>query len=296
MFMGNLALKFNIKGGGVSHKVPNTLSGPLDNSTMLIGIDVTHPSPGSSEGAPSIAAVVASIDENLFQWPGSVRTQIGRKEMVDFLEDMVLERLDTWCKRHNKLPTKIVLYRDGVSEPQYKDVLNLELPSFEGAFAKRYGEKRNWPKMAIIVVGKRHHTRFYPTKVEDSDRSFNPQPGTVVDRGIAGRVLAEFWLQAHQGLQGTARPAHYVVIKDDIEFKADDLERITHHLCYLFNRATKAVSICPPAYYADLLCERGRAYLYTTLAEDRGGARFDPQQAEWIQGVHPRLKDSTWYI
>ncbi|KAK3709738.1 hypothetical protein LTR37_010765 [Vermiconidia calcicola] len=305
MFLGNLALKFNIKGGGVSHKIQNVLTKPLDNNTMLVGIDVTHPSPGSTQGAPSIACIVASTDEFLFQWPGSVRTQTGREEMVQGLEAMVLERLDLWRSKHNKLPTKIVIYRDGVSEGQYELVLSNELPAFVKAFDKQYGKVAQHPKVAIIIVGKRHHTRFYPTKVEDADYnaqrdkgSWNPLPGTIVDRGIAGRVLREFWLQAHQGLQGTARPAHYVVIKDDIAFEADELEQFTHNMCYLFNRATKAVSICPPAYYADLLCERGRAYLYSTLAENHASdsSQFDGDNAEWTGGVHERLKSSTWYI
>src|SRR5579859_159579 len=42
---------------------------------------------------------------------------------------------------------------------------------------------------------------------------------------------------------------------------ADALEDLTHNMCYLFGRATKAVSICPAAYYADLVCERARCYL-----------------------------------
>jgi hypothetical protein len=35
--------------------------------TMMVGIDVSHPGPGSREGAPSIAAVVASVDDNFVQ-------------------------------------------------------------------------------------------------------------------------------------------------------------------------------------------------------------------------------------
>ncbi|KAI7304111.1 Piwi-domain-containing protein, partial [Hortaea werneckii] len=88
MYMGNLALKFNIKSGGVNHHIEGTLGKPLDNKTMLMGIDVTHPSPGSKEGAPSISCVVASVDDYLTQWPGDIRTQTGRQEMVDGLEDM----------------------------------------------------------------------------------------------------------------------------------------------------------------------------------------------------------------
>ena len=62
-----------------------------------------------------------------------------------------------------------------------------------------------------------------------------------------------------QRVEGTARPAHYVVVQDQIGLEQVYLE--THKLCYLFGRTTKAVSNCPSAYYADLLCERARCYL-----------------------------------
>jgi hypothetical protein len=35
--------------------------------TMMVGIDVTHPGPDSRKGAPSIAAVVASVDDSFVQ-------------------------------------------------------------------------------------------------------------------------------------------------------------------------------------------------------------------------------------
>ncbi|KAK4891707.1 hypothetical protein LTR27_009715 [Elasticomyces elasticus] len=308
-YIGNEALKFNIKGGGINHiVVPTTLTRPLDSKTMLMGIDVTHPSPGSSENAPSISCVVASVDEHLTQWPGSIRTQTGRKEMVEELEAMVLERLDLWTKRSKGLPNKIILYRDGVSEGQFDQVLNLELPAFHKAFKGRYGDKKNWPKLTIIIVGKRHNTRFYPTKREDTDvykdregndkGSWNPKNGTIVDRHITGRIMREFYLQAHTGLKGSARPAHYVVLKDEIGFEADELEAFTHNLCYMFNRATKAVSIVPPAYYADLLCTRGRQYLFTSLAENQGtgAGKFNASGNEWTGGVHLNVNEVTWYV
>jgi hypothetical protein len=320
MYVGNLALKFNLKGGGVNHEIANTLANPLDPHTMLLGIDVTHPSPGSAKGAPSIATAVASRDRELSQWPGSLRKQKGKQEMIDegkaqygdcvnesILKEMVKERLEVWRRYNKTLPKKILLYRDGVSEGQYTLVLNQELPHFEDAFKDLYGAKANWPKMAVIVVGKRHHTRFYATNEQDADYnskmgrgSLNTKPGTVVDRGITGTTYHEFFLQAHQGLQGTARPGHYVVIKDDIGFDANSLEQVTHSLCYLFGRAPKAVSYVPPAYYADILATRGRAYLYNTLQENHSpesttgsGSLGD---TEWDGQIHPRLRDSMFYI
>lgn len=51
-------------------------------STMLVGIDVTHPGIGSKGGTPSIAAVVASVDDSFVQFPASIRIQESKKEVV----------------------------------------------------------------------------------------------------------------------------------------------------------------------------------------------------------------------
>ncbi|KAF2130605.1 Piwi-domain-containing protein [Dothidotthia symphoricarpi CBS 119687] len=291
-YFANVAMKFNQKLGGVNHTVE--FKAPLDAQTILFGIDVTHPSPGSADSSPSIAGVVASVDAVFSQYPASMRVQEGRKEMVTELQEMVEERLKLWRDRNKKLPTKVIVYRDGVSEGQYKIVLEQEYPAFKKAFDKLYGAESKHPKISIIVVGKRHHTRFYPTKEEDTDgKTGNPQPGTIVDRGVTGEKLFDFFLLAHQGLQGTSKPAHYVVLKDDNKLGADQLQQLTHSLCYTFARATRSVSICPPAYYADLLCERGRCYLQGVL-KGEGAVTMDASQ--WQGGVHAALKDTMFYL
>jgi eukaryotic translation initiation factor 2C len=69
-------------------------------------------------------------------------------------------------------------------------------------------------------------------------------------------------------------------------------------MCYGYHRATKAVSICTPAYYADLVAERGRAYLYRVMNEGSGAASvssFDPT-TEWAGGVHPNLATSQFWV
>ncbi|KAF2874318.1 Piwi domain-containing protein [Massariosphaeria phaeospora] len=294
-YFANVALKFNQKLGGVNHSIQLEKLKPLDPQTIVFGIDVTHPSPGSADSSPSIAGVVASVDQQFAQYPASMRTQEGRKEMVTELEEMIIERLRLWQKRNQgRLPTKVIVYRDGVSEGQYPIVMQAEYPAFVKAFEKLYGAVAKHPKISIIVVGKRHHTRFYPTKAEDSDqKTGNPQPGTVVDRGVTGEKLFDFFLLAHQGLQGTSKPAHYVVLKDDNKLGADQLQMLTHNLCYTFARATRAVSVCPPAYYADILCERGRSYLHGVLKGD-GAVAFS--NTEWQRDVHPDLAETMYYL
>ena len=80
----NVALKFNTKLGGVNHKLEeNSTAFKLltKEPTMLVGMDVTHPSPGSMKGTPSICAVVASMDDRFVHFPAGLSIQ--RNKNID---------------------------------------------------------------------------------------------------------------------------------------------------------------------------------------------------------------------
>ncbi|KAK0280678.1 hypothetical protein LTR54_006703 [Friedmanniomyces endolithicus] len=118
-------------------------------------------------------------------------------------------------------------------------------------------------QMTFVVVGKRHNTRFYPTHKSHTlvKLGRNVKPGLVVDEVITHPYSMDFYLQSHEPIKGTGRSAHYFVLQNNMGLTADDLQSITHTFCYAYTRATRGVSYCAPAYYADRLCERGRAYL-----------------------------------
>jgi eukaryotic translation initiation factor 2C len=206
-YFANVALKFNIRLGGTNQILPPTKLGILDEGkTMVVGIDVTHPSPGSSEGAPSVAAIVASVDKNLAQFLADIQINPSRQEPVENLVGMMKSRLQLWQRKNGNLPENVIVYRDGVSDGQYNIVLDQELPKLREACKILYPANSPQPKMTIIIVGKRHHTRFYPTKAADADeRSANTKNGTVVDRGVTEARLWDFFLQAHSS--GLGRPA-----------------------------------------------------------------------------------------
>ena len=76
------------------------------------------------EDALSVAAMVASVDGTLSQWPATLRVQTARQEKVNDLSPMLKRHLDIW-KNQNKsaLPENILVYRDGVSEGQYSMIM-----------------------------------------------------------------------------------------------------------------------------------------------------------------------------
>lgn len=109
---------------------------------------------------------------------------------------------------------------------------------------------------------------------------------------------------AHGGLQGSTRPTHYYVVHDEIGFKADELQGLTNSVSYMFARATKAVSLVSPAYYADLACERGRCYLHRLLVGLGSSGRLSSEEQVmreaadlWNNGVSGQaLKDTMYYL
>lgn len=152
MLVGNLALKFCAKAGGQAWSVDQKHLKLIDKDTMVVGIDVTHPSPDSQSNAPSIAAIVSSYDANLSGWAADVRIQHSRVEMVEGLTELMEGRLEVFRKKNGgKLPTKVMIYRDGVSEGQFKLVLNIEFPLIVKAFELLYGAQTKHPKVSIIV-------------------------------------------------------------------------------------------------------------------------------------------------
>ena len=189
------------------------------------------------------------------------------------------------------------------------------MPLIKVAFSKFHtnGEPYD-PKLTIVICGKRHHTRFFPTNAAHAAQDGNPRPGTVVDRGTAAIFEYDFYLQAHGGLQGSTRPTHYFVVHDEIGIGADQLQSLTNDISYMFARATKAVSLVSPAYYADLACERGRCYIHPLLqgisdsgtTTGSGGKGSDEEvlteaRRLWRydndpNGVSGTVKDTMFYI
>ena len=230
----------------------------LGPSNWFTGADVSHPGPGSH--LPSVAALVSSVDREFSQYVASVRVQEARAEMIEDMADMfevrsILYPILTTCRElcssqkaleafkqrnNNILPRRVLVFRDGVSEGEFLTVRNVECAAMQGweyirlppmflqfilfpaPLQKLYGPPGEWPSMAFIVVGKRHHFRFFPAdrNSEDEKGNGNLQAGFVVDTGepeatiqntpplsltpdIKHPVYPDFYLQSQPGLKGS---------------------------------------------------------------------------------------------
>ncbi|KAF6204633.1 hypothetical protein GE061_018793 [Apolygus lucorum] len=256
----NILLKVNAKINGINHNIaPEFWPSFLQRPVMVVGADVTHPSPDQQD-IPSVAAVAASHDASAFHYNMKWRLQSPREEMIQDLEAIMKDQLIFFYRRTGHKPEHILFYRDGVSEGQFKKVLDIELQAIRRA-CKGVGDDYE-PPITFLVVQKRHHTRFFPTNPKDADgRNQNVPAGTIVDTEIVHPTEFDFYLVSHASIQGTSRPTKYHVLWDDQKMPEQQLEEITYYLCHLFTRCTRSVSYPAPTYYAHLAAFRIRSYI-----------------------------------
>ncbi|KAF8894445.1 Piwi domain-containing protein [Infundibulicybe gibba] len=305
-YHNNLILKYaslapnKRKLGGVNFSVgtphtPTILQRLADRPTMILGADVSHPGPGSM--LPSICALVSSWDSKFCEYSASVRVQEKRIEMIADLTEMMMDALHVFNKKNGCLPRRLLLFRDGVSEGEFSQVLEKEVGLMSAAMRAHYGpDNSKWPPITVIIVGKRHHFRFFPVNAQAADPRGNGNltAGFVTDRDIVHPAWGNFYLQSQPGLKGTSRPSHYTVLLNGNKFVPDEFA-----LCHCYSRATRSVKIPAP-----LVCRRAKIHFddEVNFSDDMSSAA-DGEEASHIDyfkkhfsDINERLKQTMYFV
>jgi len=300
-------LKINARLGGLNSITSSPALGELQKAPfMIVGADVGHPGAGM-KNQPSVASMVWSIDNHAMKYVAFSSIQEPRQESIEELEPMMKRALDAFGEMWKAPPARLVMFRDGLSEGEWEGVGRLEIAAIERAINEIWELRKlssAKPKLTYIIVGKRHHVRFFPNHGDGDAKSGNCPPGFVADHGINSPIAVDFYIQSHGGLLGTSRPGHYTVLKDDIfGYDLDGLQQLAYTLCHCYAKATRSVSIPAPTYYADLVCSRAAFHFNQNLGYDdassvtSGNVMFDLDH--WKDGykpLHAGLKKSMYFL
>ncbi|KAJ9530692.1 hypothetical protein QJQ45_014848 [Haematococcus lacustris] len=343
----NVALKINTKLKGVNHVIHEPdpthhpqrwLPEPLRHKrVMAVGIDVNH----DSATQPSMAAVVASMDPFMTSYAAQIITQPRPHEEFISPEDMqppptppcfslpiaglqaAMEALlMMYVKRNKALPEVLLVWRDGVADSQIDRICGQEYVAIHKA-CDESGMDMDEGRIVFTSVQKRHNTRLFPERKPDegSREQYGPgvmanvQTGTVVE-GLGSPEFDDFILVSQHGGMGTSRGARYLPLVDELGLTADERQRLTYWMCFLYGRCTMPVSVPAPVYHADRAAMRGRVLLNalrgtddssdigSVLSGDIGGGSgaLGPEgEAAAMAGgpkveIHDRLKDTTFFI
>lgn len=146
----------NSKMGGdlYTMKFPDRLS---QERAMLIGIDVCH------AGGNSIVGFAASINPEMSQYYSDFLVQKkGQEVITQQMAEPLKKAFDVFQRLHKgKLPTEIIIYRDGVSHGERDQVIQNEIRQFQQAINSMYNQASQGPKISLFIVNKRIMQSFF---------------------------------------------------------------------------------------------------------------------------------------
>ncbi|KAM3939929.1 piwi-like protein 1 [Leptodactylus fuscus] len=235
-----IALQMNCKMGGELWSVEIPLK-----EMMIVGIDCYH---DTLAGKRSIAGFVASLNPGMTRWFSRCVLQDQKQEIVDGLKVCMQAALNAWHACNKALPSRIIIYRDGVGDGQLKTLISYEIEQFVDCI-KATGKDYS-PKLSVIVVKKRISTRFFANL---SGKLQNPPPGTIVDLEVTRPEWYDFFIVSQSVRQGTVSPTHYNVVYDNSLLKPDHMQRLTYKLCHLYYNWPGVIRVPAPCQYAHKL-------------------------------------------
>lgn len=186
-YIANIALKVNAKLGGTNSKIPE----PLFQKTrwMMMGADVTHPSPAQrrlNPPPPSFTAISGSYDQNCCLFSSITSAQGANEELISDLAVMTKELLERFrVKQDGALPESILYWRDGGSESQFEQILAVEVAALKEV-CRSFGITA--PRITVVCCVKRHHIRLFP--LDRGDKNGNCPPGTILENS-SGHDICE---------------------------------------------------------------------------------------------------------
>ncbi|KAG8479166.1 hypothetical protein CXB51_029043 [Gossypium anomalum] len=180
--------------------------------TIILGMGALFGFPEQSD-VPSIAVMILSS-----------------KLVSDKVDDGIMKEalLDFYTSSEKRKPDQIIIFRDGVSESQFNQVL-IKLLRLASSLARS-----GTLKIVVIIVRK--------TII----------PSTVIDNKVCHPKNNDCYLGTQAGMIGIMRQTHYHVLLDQAGFLADDLQEFVHYVSYMYQRSTTTIFVVAPICYAHL--------------------------------------------
>lgn len=251
----------------------------MDQPTMIVGVDILHKNCMKQK---SLFSFCATVNRNASRYWSSIELRDSKEEIGIGIQDAVTKAMQEFKKCNGIYPQNVLVYRDGVSLSQSKQVNEIEVTAFSRAFdnlAQNHGLESK-PTFVYICANKKVGAKFFSEGNSRDGGLGNPDSGTVIDESIdTGK---DFYLISQKTHQGSAAPTHYFVLAyctnekkagggEGVEYvqkqgedlpqrMMKDIQLLTYKLCYMYYNWSGSIKVPAPVQYAQKL---------TTLIGDR---------------------------
>ncbi|CAB4065125.1 AUB [Lepeophtheirus salmonis] len=146
-----IALQINCKLGG---KLWDGHS-PYKNA-MIVGIDVYHDPDRQHQ---SCLGFVASLNTSFTQWYSTTERHSNNEEIANALGKCIYRAIKEYKQQNHCIPSRIVVYRDGVGDGRMNMVNEFEVPQMLKMYRSLSPDSSTPLKFTLIIVSKRVNTK-----------------------------------------------------------------------------------------------------------------------------------------
>jgi aubergine-like protein len=258
-----ILLQLNAKLDGASYRIDFDDSVKKRN-LMVIGVDSSH------FGHNTGVAMVATIDSNFTKFYNSEEViKEENKTQLEFKVSVFIEKaLTEFFKDNKKLPSGIIIYRQGVSLQQ-KEYLKNEVNAIDQRLKGKADqsillkEKLQIPYYYILVNTKTTY-KFFEKKQKNFD---NPSAGLLVFDGVTNPHFYEFYIQPQEVTGGSATPTCFHVAYGNMN-SPEFIPKFTFDLCHTYANWQGPVRIPNVIKAAEKLSKMTSKYTKGSLNKD----------------------------
>ena len=239
--------------------------------TMIIGIEFSRAKDKVKYN------ISASYNKSLSKFYNDSKSGNIKDNTIESLLFLIKNALDYFeSKNSKKLPSTIIIYREGTNDSYNDKILKTEIFELEQFFeGSDVSYRKDYkPKLTIFNVNKKTNLKFYQ-KIESNYKSV--PIGCCIDDQVTMPEIFEFYLQSMEFEKGTAIPVQYLcVFNNNDDITMTDFEKIT------FNQSYYRWNSCGPTRIPVALinAEEANRYCNKYLSHD----------------VLPCLKNSPYFI
>jgi aubergine-like protein len=224
---------------------------------MIVGVD----SSGVKSDCLSVA-MCATLDNNFTKYTNK-KIAIDNNNKTGLylpISTFIYESLLEYFKLNKRLPGGIIIYRQGVSIEQKK-----QLQSEVKEINDMLNGKENYEVLKkepipyyYILVNKKSSMKVFEIEKRTSKFAsstvnyINPDCGLLAFEGLVDNSIFEFYIQPQKVVSGCASPTHFHVAFGNLDCPSL-IPKLTFDLCFLYSNWRGPVRVPAPLKYAEKL-------------------------------------------
>ena len=183
-----------------------------DKPTMVMGIDMYQKI--TSKKKSFVTALLGTFDRHFTKYHTECNMQSDILEAHLSVRGMAIQAFQRFKKQNGRYPDQVIVYREGTSEGQNKNILDLEI---KGSDDRMQGLKLAMQelnmldsRLVVMAVNKKVNAKIF---LGDSMKLNNPLPGTLLANDIVDQD--SFLLISQKSPQGISAPVKYSILYND---------------------------------------------------------------------------------